>query len=569
MPDAALPDVNPSPGPRRRSVLAGGAGAAALAPLAIGGDLTGTTSASAATPAAKRMFRHGVASGDPRPRSVVLWTRVTPTKVATPGSGKGPKVTVHWEVATDQRFRHVVRRGRLVTGAKRDHTVKVDATGLRADQWYYFRFRVYGVTSPVGRTRTAPRKRAEVQRLRVGVVSCSQYVVGYFAAYRHLANHAGLDAVIHLGDYIYEGGNKSGGVRTHEPPHEILSLADYRQRHGQYKTDPDLQRLHALVPFIATWDDHEVANDNWSGGAENHDPSEGSYLTRKAQAQRAYDEWMPVRMSGTAKPGDGTKLFRRLRWGRLADIAMLDLRSYRDEQITTDVPFPLPQLQTEADDPGRTITGNQQMVWLKRVLRRKKTQWKLIGNSVMIAPLSFAQLPTDAVEAINQVTGEVPSDGVPLNLDQWDGYTADRRELFAHMVEHRVKNAVFLTGDIHSAWANDLPIDTGTYPVTGSVGVEFVCTSVTSDNIDEETGAPPRTATLALEAVLQTNNRHVRYLNFDDHGYSVLDLTPQRAQMDYYVLADKRRADTTASHAASWLTRSGTGTVEAADGPVT
>jgi len=322
------------------------------------------------------------------------------------------------------------------------------------------------------------------------------------------------------------------------------------------------------VPFIVTWDDHEVSNDSWAGGAENHDPDEGDYLSRKARAHRAYDEWMPVRLAGTAETGDGTRLFRRLRWGVLADIDMLDLRSYRDEQVTTPAPFPLPQLQTEADDPDRTITGNQQMAWLKRALLRPGTRWKLVGNSVMIAPLSFAQLPEDAVSAINEVTGEVPSDGVPLNLDQWDGYTADRRELFDHIAEHQVTNAVFLTGDIHSAWANDLPLDPGTYPATGTAGVEFVCTSVTSDNIDDVTGTPPRTGTLALEAVLQSNNRHVKHLNFDDHGFSVLDVTPDRVQMDYWVLADKKRADSAAHCAASWLTRSGTQRVEPAEAPV-
>lgn len=546
---------------RRRTVLAGGAGAAAL---------LGTTAATAAAAlgASTRVFAHGVASGDPKPRRVVLWTRVTPTKAATPGSGKGPKVTVTWQVATDARFTNVVRSGTQSTSARRDHTVKVDATGLKPGRWYYYRFALGDVTSPVGRTRTAPRKQASVQRLRMGVVSCSHYEEGYFAAYRHLADRDDLDAVLHLGDYIYEGGGSDDRPRRFEPTHEIITLADYRQRHGQHKADPDLQRLHGRYPFIVTWDDHEIANDNWSGGAENHTAGEGLYADRKARAQRVYDEWMPVRMSGTARPNDGTKLFRRLRWGRLADLAMLDLRSYRDEQITTEIPFPLPQIQTQADDPGRTITGNRQMAWLKRVLLRKKTRWKLIGNSVMISPLSFAALPTEAVELINQVTGEVPSDGVPINLDQWDGYTADRRELLSHIDERGIKNAVFLTGDIHSAWANDLPLDAATYPASGSVAVEFVCTSVTSSNIDEETGAPPRTATLALEAVLQTNNRHVRYLNFDDHGYSVLDVTKQRVQMDYFVLEDKTRVDSGVSHTASWLTRSGSGRVEATDRPV-
>ena len=549
----------------RRSVLAAGAGAAAAGPLAAV-----ALPAPATADGTERVFRHGVASGDPLPRSVVLWTRVTPTPASTPGSGDGPTVSVLWEVATDRRFRRVVRRGRTSTGPERDHTVKVDADRLRPNQWYFYRFRVGGVTSPVGRTRTAPATTADVARLRVGVVSCSHYEAGFFAAYRHLADRDDLDAVLHLGDYLYEREPGEGNIRAHDPRHEIVSLSDYRRRHAQYKSDPDLQRLHARVPFIATWDDHEVTNDSWRDGAENHDPDEGEgeYGARKARAHRVYDEWMPVRMGGSAGTGDGTRLFRRLQWGRLADINMLDLRSYRDEMVSTPAPFPLPQLQTEADDPGRTITGNGQMAWLKKVLLRRETRWKLIGNSVMIAPLSFDQLPRDGVAAINEVTGEVPSDGVPINLDQWDGYTADRRELFEHIVANKVGNAVFLTGDIHSAWANDLPLDAATYPVTGTAGVEFVCTSVTSSNIDDVTGAPPRTATLAIEATLQANNRHVRYLNFDDHGYSVLDVTPERAQMDYYVLEDRTRRDSASYLSASWLTRSGTQKVEPASAPL-
>jgi alkaline phosphatase D len=422
----------------------------------------------------------------------------------------------------------------------------------------------------VGRTRTAPHPRDASPRLRLGVVSCSHYEVGHFAAYRHLAARDDLDAVLHLGDYIYEREPGEGGVRRHHPDHEIVTTTDYRQRHAQYKRDPDLQRLHARVPFITTWDDHEVTNDNWRDGAGNHDPDEGegSYAVRKRRAQRVYDEWMPIRMGGSAETGDGTRLFRQLRWGRLADIDLLDLRSYRDEQVQTAAPFPLPQIQAEADDPDRTITGNRQMRWLQDSVAGSRAQWKLIGNSVMIAPLSFAQLPRADVEAINAVTGEVPSDGAPLNTDQWDGYTADRRELFAFLAEQEVTDTVFLTGDIHSAWANDLPLDTATYPASGTAGVEFACTSVTSDNIDDQTGSPPRTSTLAIEATLQANNRHVRYLNFDDHGFSVLDVTPERAQMDWWVVADKTRRDTPAHWSSSWATDAGTQRVRPAEAPV-
>jgi alkaline phosphatase D len=552
----------PRPLPRR-SVLAAGAGATAAGLV----SLSPLTDSAFAAPSP--MFRHGVASGDPLPTAVVLWTRVTPTAAATPGSGRGPDVTVVWEVATDREFRRVVRRGTFATGPHRDHTVKLDATRLSPGRWYFYRFRCNGVTSPVGRTRTAPARTAEVSRLRLGVASCSRYEDGYFASYRHLAARDDLDGILHLGDYLYEYGATPGeDIRTPVPAHEMVTRADYRRRHAHYKAEPDLQRLHAKYPFIVTWDDHEVTNDSWATGAENHQPEEGEYAARKRRAHEVYDEWMPVRMGGTATTGDGTQLFRRLQWGRLADIDMLDLRSYRDEMVTTAAPFPLPQVQTEADDPDRTLTGNRQMEWLKKALLRTETRWKLIGNSVMIAPFSMAQLPRDMVEAINEVTGEVPSDGVPINTDQWDGYTADRKELFDHLARNQVKNTVFLTGDIHSGWANDLPLDTATYPATPSVGVEFITTSVTSANIDDITGAPPRTLTLAAEATIQANNRHVKYVNFDDHGYSVLDVTPQRAQMDFFVLADKTKRSSASHWTASWRTRSGTQQVEPADRPV-
>ncbi len=494
---------------------------------------------------------------------------MTPTDASTPGSGKGPRVSVTWQVATDRAFDNVVRRGTFETGSSRDHTVKLDVDGLRPAKRYFYRFRLDGATSPVGRTRTAPAHDASPDNLRVGVVSCSHYEEGYFAAYRHLARRNDLDAVLHLGDYLYEREPGEGQIRDHDPRHEIVSLSDYRRRHAQYKQDPDLLALHARAPFIAIWDDHEVTNDSYKDGAENHQPdTEGDYEKRRARAHRAYDEWMPVRLDGTARLGDGTRLFRRLRWGTLAEFTMLDLRTYRDKMVETAAPFPLPQVQTETDDPERTITGDAQMAWLKESLSRDTAQWKLVGNSVMIAPLSFAQLPEETVRAIQEVTGESPRDGVPLNTDQWDGYTADRRELFDHIAANEIKDAVFLTGDIHSGWACDLPLDSGTYPLGGTAGVEFICTSITSDNLDDITGSPPRTTTLAAEATLMANNRHIKYINFDDHGYSVLDVTPERAQMDWWVLEDKERRDSGASWSRSWATESGSGTVHEVDGPV-
>jgi len=543
----------------RRTVLAGGVGAAAV------------VGAASPTVAALRsgVFQHGVASGDPMPRRVVLWTRVTPVPNATPGSGVGPDTTVRWEVSRDERFRKVVRSGTVVTGAARDHTVKIDATGLAPQTWYFYRFTVGSATSPVGRTRTAPDEGSSPDHLRLGVVSCANLQAGWFSAYRHLAARDDLHAILHLGDYLYEYGPGEYGygrsnvdIRPHDPAKEMVELADYRRRHAQYKQDRDLQALHARYPFIVTWDDHEVTNDAWRDGAENHQPEEGDYRARRARSHRAYDEWMPVRMSDTADLGDGTRLFRRLTFGTLAEISMLDLRTYRDQQVAT------PLVDTAVDDPERTITGREQLDWLKDSLTAP-AQWKLVGNPVMIAPVTFAQVPKDLVGPVNDVTGLLPRDGSPYNTDQWDGYTDDRREVFTHIRDRGLRDVVFLTGDIHSGWACDLPYDAATYPLGDSAGVEFVCTSVTSNNLDDITGTPPRTSSLVVEAAIQTNNRHVRYLNFDDHGFSVFDLTPARAQMDYYAIGDRADRTAGATRIASWATRSGTNKVEPVTQPIT
>lgn len=538
-----------SPAVHRRTVLAATATATASA------TVLGSSVIPAAGAESRRLFQHGVASGDPRSHSVVLWTRVTPTAAATPGSGRGPRVRVTWQVSRRRDFRRVVAEGTVTTGAWRDHTVKVDATGLRPRTDYYYRFLHAGTASPVGRTRTAPAADADNGRLRFGVVSCANLQAGWFSAYRHLAARDDLDAVLHLGDYLYEYGPGQYGygqgdvdIRPHQPPREMVSLADYRQRHAQYKQDPDLARLHRRHPFIVTWDDHEVTNDQWSDGAENHQLDEGDYARRRAAAHRAYDEWMPVRLSGTARLGDGTRLYRRLRFGRLAELSMLDLRTYRSGQVSA------PLLDAGVSDPDRTITGAPQMAWLKESLQDDRAVWKLVGNPVMIAPVVVPPLAQDVTSALNSLSEFVPADGLPYNVDQWDGYTADRREIFAHLRDNGVRNAVFLTGDIHSAWAADLPVDAGTYPVSPSVGTEFVCTSVTSNNLKDITGTPARTSSLVVEAALTTANRHVKYLNFDDHGFSVLDITRERLQMDYFVIGDRADRSAGAARAASWAT---------------
>lgn len=551
--DAAPPAEHPpSPsGPARRQVVLGATAGAAV----VSAGLTPFVPSAAAAPTTG--FLHGVASGDPLPTAVVLWTRVTPSPEAVPGSGKGVRVRVEWEVATSDSFETVVRRGQVMTGTERDHTVKVDATRLSPGTRYAYRFRCDGAASPVGWTKTAPEDTSTPERLRLGVVSCSNWEAGYFSAYRHLAQRTDLDAVLHMGDYIYEypTGEYAAGadvVRATEPAHAIVSLADYRVRHGQYKTDPDLQRLHALAPWITTWDDHEIANDAWHGGAENHNPgTEGTWTARAAAARRAYDEWMPIRLSGTAALGDGTTIYRQLRFGTLADLRMLDLRSYRSEQVS------YARLgQVGAKD--RTMTGERQMAWLKSSLADSTTTWKLVGNSVMISPVTFAAVDVDAGQALHEMGGLIPPEGIPYNVDQWDGYTADRREIIDHLGDHGIDNTLFITGDIHSAWACDVPKNVGTYPLSKSVAVELVGSSVTSDNLDDILGVAPRTLSLSVEGAIRTANLHVRYLDFDRHGYSVLTLTPARAQMDWYTLADRTDPDSAARWSAGFETLPGT-----------
>ncbi len=336
---------------------------------------------------------------------------------------------MRWEVATDAAFAAIVRSGAVTTGPDRDHTVKVDVTGLDPATAYWYRFGLDGTYSGVGRTRTAPAHDATVAGLRFGVVSCSNWQGGYFAAYRHLAARTDLDAILHLGDYLYEyqvGGFGARGVtvRPHQPANEMVSLADYRQRHAQYKTDVDLQNLHARYPWVITWDDHETANDAWSGGAQNHQPAtEGPYATRAAAARRAYLEWMPVR-SGA----DG-QIYRRIRFGRLAELSMLDLRSYRSQQVSaTD--------GNGVEDPNRTITGEAQLSWLRAGLAGTTSQWKLVGNPVMISPVSLDLVPNNLLGPIAKLLG-LSQDGIAVNADQWDGYAVDRRELLQHLVDRR------------------------------------------------------------------------------------------------------------------------------------
>ncbi|WP_028192670.1 alkaline phosphatase D family protein [Salinispora pacifica] len=531
--------------------------------LRVAGASAGTAALASATvasgnpaQAAGGAFRHGVASGDPLPNGVLLWTRLTPTEEAQPGSGLGPEAQVSWQISADPDFTTLLAQGTIPTGPARDHTVRVEATGLEPATTYWYRFGYDGGWSPTGRTMTAPDLDAEIDRLRLGVVSCSNWEGGYFAAYRYLAERGDLNLIVHLGDYLYEYGTGelgTGGevIRPVSPPHETLTLTDYRIRHATYKTDPDLQSLHAALPWAITWDDHEVANNSWSGGAENHTPGdEGDYAARLAAARQAYLEWMPVRA------GVDGAIYRRLRFGRLADLSMLDLRTYRSEQDWGEV-----------DDADRTITGEDQMTWLKSGLAASDARWKLVGSSVMISRLDVGTLPAWLLGPLGELLG-VPQNGLVLNADQWDGYNADRNELVDHLRATGTRDVVFLTGDIHTSWANEL-----TTKATGPwspAAAEFVVPSVTTDNVDDFLRLRPNNAISKLGAsLIRATNPHVRWTELDGHGYGVLEVTRASCRMDWYHLADRTKPTTSSQWVAGWSVGAGSAKLREEHSPLT
>lgn len=482
------------------------------------------------------LFQHGVASGDPLPDAIILWTRVSPEKL-------DEAVEVWWEIGTDRAFKHRVAVGTVSTDAARDFTVKVDVGELDAGKTYYYRFKSLGRTSPAGRTKTAPT--GDVERLRFAVTSCASMAHGYFHAYRDLAQELDLDAVLQLGDYIYEyGSGEYGDVRAYEPEHEILTLEDYRTRHSQYKLDPDLQAVHKQHPFIAVWDDHESADNSYKDGAENHDPeTEGDWATRKAAAIKAYTEWMPIR------GGEDGKIFRSFSYGNLADLIFLDTRLWgRDEQDG--------KLLGEApvEEPGRSLLGDDQETWLDDQLKTSQAHWRVVGQQVMMAFLKTTGAP-------NSEGG-----GTLVNHDQWQGYPGSQQRFMSLLSDNQIDNVVVLTGDIHSGWGCDLtpdPNNPDAYdPETGagSVAVEFVTSAVTSP------GFPAAIANVVEGALAE--NPHIKYSNVTQRGFFLLDLDADRAQAAWYVYDDIETPDGGVKSLDGVLeTKSGTNHLVAADEP--
>ena len=458
----------------------------------------------------RRVFRHGIASGDPLADRVMLWTRVTPT------AGAPAPATVRWRIATDERLTRVVARGSAAARPDRDFTVKVDAGGLRPGTTYFYAFDTAGEQSPVGRTRTLPTRGAS--RLRLAVVSCSDFEKGHFNAYRNIAARTDLDAVLFLGDYVYEYGTNTPGIervagREPAPAHECVTLGDYRLRYASHHLDPDLTALHSTHPCIVIWDDHESANDAWRDGALRHGAEQGPWLARRGAARRAFDEWLPVRES--------PRMYRRFAFGGLADVMMLDGRSYRDRQV-------LPGNAT-LSDPRRSMLGAEQEAWLYDALRQSSrggTAWRLIGQQVLFAPF-------------------VPQVGSAQEIDNWEGYPAARTRFFDCLERDRVANVAVLTGDIHSSWALDLPrnplVGYDAASGRGSLAVELVTPAVTSAPFMSRAGMRERAKSFP------SVSPHTRWMDGDRHGYMTLDITRERLLADWYHLRTitERTADET------------------------
>jgi len=551
-----------------------------LSLVAVGASAPAVSRAGEAAYAGPARFDHGVASGDPLQDRIVLWTRVTPEAGAA-------GVPVTWELAEDADFRHVVKRGTVQAGPQRDHTVKVDVTGLRPGREYRYRFRCGATVSPVGRARTLPRGRTG--KATLAVVSCSLYPNGYFNAYDHIARAEPVDAVVHLGDYLYEYGAEPDAYgmvqgqalgRIPEPPHEMVTLADYRTRHALYKRDPDLQAAHAAAPWICVWDDHEVANDTWVMGAENHQPAtEGPFDARKAAAMQAYYEWMPIREPQPGRPFEAIN--RAFQFGDLASLIMVETRLVaRSQQLSYtggDIPMavydatdpasrkrvsdpatvaqamaaakaggqpPAPYklgpdleaLKAKLWDPSRRMLGDAQEAWVARELADSVAAgrtWQVLGNQVVMGrvqgPNPWRLFPAQAVEAM--IAGAAPAEramvarladffayDIPSNLDAWDGYPAARERLY-DAIKKSQGNVVVLAGDSHAFWVNEL------HDAQGAVRVaaEFGTTSVTSPSNGDSVPA------IDLGKLYADQNPEVLLNDQRSKGYIRLTLTPEAA----------------------------------------
>ncbi len=470
-------------------------------------------------------FRLGVASGDPTPCGVVLWTRLAPKPLEPMGGMKPHHIKVAWEIATDDAMRHVVRRGTAVATPQLAHSVHVESDNLEPDRWYWYRFRAGDAESPIGRTRTMPVDNSNPRELQMAFASCQNYEAGLFTAYEHMAEDD-LDLVFHLGDYIYDHASKHGQVRKHVGG-ETETLDDYRTRYSQYKTDPLLQAMHGRCPWVVTWDDHEVCNDYTNDRCEKeHQMDPVKFLIRRAGAYQAYYENLPLRHTSLPH-GPKAQIYRKQSFGRLAEFFVLDGRQYRTPQPNDDKPS---DLNEASCSPKNTMLGKRQFAWLKESLTRSKGTWNVLANQVIMALIDIKAGPKRE-----------------FAMDEWSGYVHERNELMKFIKERKISNTVVMTGDNHANWVNDLRTD-DLRPESPVVATEFVGTSITSGG----NGGERRDRAKEL----MSENAGVHFFN-DERGYVRCTITPSRWRSEYRTVPDITKPGAQAVTRASFVVEAG------------
>ncbi|MGE8531179.1 MAG: alkaline phosphatase D family protein [Acinetobacter guillouiae] len=506
-------------------------------------------------------FEHGVASGDPLQDRVILWTRLTP-------NDSSARLQVTWEIALDDQFKQIIKTDKVTTAKAQDFTVKVDATNLKPDQRYFYRFSFGNKVSPVGQTKTLPINPSKVS---FAVCSCANYPAGYFYVYREMAKQD-VDVVIHLGDYIYEYGQggyatedavKLGRTLAADNNQEIIKLDDYRKRYALYRKDKDLQTLHHRHPFIVIWDDHELANDTWREGAENHQANEGAFFDRKLAALQAYFEWMPIR---PISANDHLNIYRQFDFGSLVQLTMLDTRILaRDKQLEytdyiTASGMDFQRFQTDLTNQNRTLMGYTQREWLQQKLAQSKATWNVLGQQVLmgkilipaelLVPLSAVLSGNATQEVLNQINtmimelvqlkmrvlqGDPTLTAIekarlttvaPYNLDAWDGYYAEREILYGTLKALN-KKVVVLAGDTHNAWSSELYSQAGDF-----VGVELATSSVSSPGIEKYLNIPVEQLQ-QFEMAFTTLIDELDYTNLNQRGYLNVSFTATQVQADW------------------------------------
>jgi alkaline phosphatase D len=460
-------------------------------------------------------FALGVASGDPAPDGVVLWTRLLDDAPLT------APVSVRWELARDEAFRQIERQGDLMAVPELAHSVHVEVDGLEPDRVYHYRFVAGDDVSPPGRTRTAPLPGAAIDDLRFAFCSCQNWQQGLYTAFRHMAAE---DArfVVHLGDYIYEGGVSRQSVRPHDGP-ELLTLEQYRSRYALYKSDADLQAAHAAFPFIVTWDDHEVDN-NYAGGIAEDGMDPAAFLLRRAAAYQAFYEHQPLRRAAMPR-GPDMQLYRRLQYGSLIDLHVLDTRQYRTDQACGDG---MRVDCAEAASASATLMGSAQERWLHDGLAASRARWNVLGTQVPIAPSARRR-----------------GDAMAQDMDKWSGYAAERDRLIAFLREQHVSNPVSIVGDVHVNWLAQLKMRWDD-PASPDVGVEFVGTSISSGGDGRD----------AADSPMLRDNPHVRFYN-GQRGYVRCRVTPDRWTADYRIVPWVTRPDAPIETRASFVVENG------------